>query len=154
MLLKMSITNFGSQGFKLLLSNFSTNVSQKRGNIYVKSTNKNIFCSLLDVKDKKVKASCSLRVPKYENEFNERVSLFKRGILLGQLFGDKATALGYKKISVFLDSGVNKGRKGFIKGLGQKRLKICFIQLLKAYPHNGCRPSKMRRKKVRTKQKI
>ena len=126
---------------------------KKKGNIYIKSTSRNIFCTLMDVEEKKVKTSCSLKVPRYENEFNERVNPFKRGMLLGELFGDKILLLGFREVAVYLDSGINKGRRGFLRGLGKKRIKISFIQLSKAYPHNGCRPSKIRRKKVRTKLK-
>ncbi|CAN0507470.1 unnamed protein product, partial [Phaeothamnion confervicola] len=121
--------------------------------IYIKSTNRNIFCTLMDVEQKKVKTSCSFKVPAYENEFNERENPYKRGMLLGELFGDKTLELGFTEVAIFLDSDINKGRKGFIGGLGKKRIKISFIQLSKAYPHNGCRPSKIRRKKVRTKMK-
>ena len=105
------------------------------------------------MKKKKVKTSCSLRVTEYENEFNERENLFKRGMLLGELFGDKTLDLGFTEVAIYLDSGINKGRKGILKGISQKRIKISFIQLWKGYPHNGCRPSKVRRKKVRTKLK-
>lgn len=136
----------------LSLSNFSTHISPRKGSIYIKSTNKNIFCTLLDTEDNKVKTSCSLRVVKYDNEFNERVNLFKRGILFGQIFGDKILDLGYNDVFIYLNSGINKGRKGVLKGLSQK-IKISFIQLAKTYPHNGCRPSKRARKKVRTKHK-
>ena len=149
--------------FKLQLVNFSTMLKSsqekkkeiyvKRGNVYIRSTNRNIFCVLLDTQDKKVKTSCSLRVPEYENEFNERENLFKRGVLLGELFGDKIEKLGYTEIVVYLDSNINKSRKGVMLGLKKKKVKIPLIQLLKGYPHNGCRPSKVRRKKIRTKPK-
>lgn len=153
MLIKTSIVDSMSSCLKKTFKSFSTENSVKRGNVFVKSTSKNIFCTLMDLKDKKVKTSCSLRVPEYQNEFNERVSLFKRGILLGQLFGDKIIELGYTEVYIYLDCGINKGRKGVVKGMGQKTIKISFIQLLKGYPHNGCRPAKLRRKKVRTKHK-
>lgn len=132
----------------------NVNPKIKQGNIYIKSTRRNIFCTLMDTQDKVIKTSCSLRVPQYENQFNEREDLFKRGILLGELFGDKILELGYNEVSIFLDSGINKGRKGVVRGLGEKKLKISFIQIFKGYPHNGCRPGKVRRKKVRTKLKI
>ena len=105
------------------------------------------------MQDKKVKTSCSLRVPEYENEFNERENVFERGILLGELFGDKVENLGYTEIVVYLDFNINKGRKGVMIGLRKKKVKISLIELLKGYPHNGCRPSKIRRKKIRTKPK-
>ena len=128
-------------------------ILKKKGNIYIKSTNRNIFCTLIGTEDKKVKTSCSIRVPEYNNEFNERENLFKRGVLLGELLGDRIINLGYREVSIHLDSGINKGRKGVIIGLKKKRIKISMIQLSKGYPHNGCRPKKIRRKKIRTKFK-
>ncbi len=159
MLIKSILINLKLKGTKLFFSSFSESKSQiislnKKGNIYIKSTKKNIFCTLMDVQEKKVITSCSLRVPEYVNEFNERENLFKRGKLLGELFGDKILKLGFTEIAIYLDSGINQGRKGFIQGLSKKKIKISFIQLLKAYSHNGCRPSKIRRKKVRTKLKF
>ena len=128
-------------------------LKKKKGNIYIKSTSRNIFCTLIGIEDKKVKTSCSLRVPEYINEFNERENLFKRGILLGEVLGDKIIMLGYKEVAIYLDFDINRGRKGVIIGLKKKRIKISFIQLSKGYSHNGCRPKKIRRKKVRTKFK-
>lgn len=127
------------------------NVLQKKGNIYVKSSVRNVFCTLLDVDTKKVKTSCSLRIVSYKNEHNERESLFKRGILLGELFGDKIIALGYKKVSLYLRSGINIGQKGLIRGLLKKQITVSFVQITKGYSHNGCRPRKIRRKKNRTR---
>lgn len=131
----------------------STDIHKNFGNIYIKSTKKNIFCTLWDPIDKKVRTSCSLKVVKYENEFNERINLFKRGILLGQFMGNKVISLGYKDVAIFLDSGLNKGRKGVLKGLSQSCLNFSFIELYKTCPHNGCRPPKVSRKKIRTKHK-
>lgn len=143
-----------NQSKKPKYNKFSIKVSQKKGNIYINSTRRNIFCSLMDIQEKKIKTSCSLRVTQYNNEFNERENHYKRGILLGKLFGDKILELGYTKVAIFLDSSRNKGRKGVVNGLSQKKIKISFLQLFKGYPHNGCRPGKVRRKKVRTKVKI
>lgn len=130
-----------------------TKNNNKKGSIFIKSTNRNIFCTLLGLEDKKIKTSCSLRVPEYNNEFNERENLFKRGILLGELLGDKINNLGYNEIFVYLNFSINKARKGVLIGLKKKKIKISLIQLSKGYPHNGCRPKKIRRKKVRTKFK-
>ena len=126
---------------------------KKKGNIYMKSTSRNIFCTLMDVRNKKVKTSCTLKVPEYENEFNERVNPYKRGVLLGELFGDKIVDLGFREVSIHLNSGINKGRRGVLIGLSNKRIKISYIRVSKGHPHNGCRPSKIRRKKLRTKLK-
>lgn len=145
---------------KFVFSSFSKAKSEKRrrnknkkGNIYIKSTKRNIFCSLMDFQTKKIKTSCSLKVPAYENEFNEKEKLYDRGVLLGELFGDRVIDLGFRKVAIYLNCGLHKGRRGVLEGLGNKRIKISFIELSKAYPHNGCRPSKIRRKKIRTKAK-
>nr|QWK44612.1 ribosomal protein S11 [Laminaria ephemera] len=127
---------------------------EKKGVILIKSTKRNVFCTLLDIDEKKVKTSCSLRVPAYENEYNERENLYTRGLLLGNLFGDKAIKLGYTEFTIYLGSGINKGRRGVVRGLSKKGIKITFLHLGTRYPHNGCRPVKVRRKKFRTKPKI
>nr|WJW71306.1 ribosomal protein S11 [Macrocystis pyrifera] len=127
---------------------------EKKGIIIIKSTKRNIFCTLMDIDEKKVKTSCSLRVPSYVNEYNERENLYTRGLLLGNLIGDKAINLGYKEFTILLRSGINKGRRGVVKGLSKKKgIKITFLYLSTCYTHNGCRPAKARRKKFRTKPK-
>jgi len=132
-------------------TNSQITTNNKKGYIYLKSTNKNIFCTLIDAQNKKVKTSCSLKVPHYENEFNERINIRKRGILLGELFKKKTLELGFQEVAFFVDSRSIKGRNGFFIGFGKKEIKTSFIRLSKGYPHNGCRPSKKGRKKVRTK---
>nr|ALG63449.1 ribosomal protein S11 [Saccharina sp. ye-C] len=127
---------------------------EKKGIIIIKSTKRNVFCTLMDTAEKKVKTSCSLRVPSYENEYNERENLYTRGLLLGNLFGDKAIRLGYTEFAIFLGSGINKGRRGVVRGLSKKGVKITFLHLGTRASHNGCRPVKVRRKKFRTKPKI
>nr|QWK45033.1 ribosomal protein S11 [Lessoniopsis littoralis] len=127
---------------------------EKKGIILIKSTKRNVFCILMDSQEKKVKTSCSLQVPVYENEYNERENLYTRGLLLGNLFGDKVIELGYTEFMIYLGSGINKGRRGVVRGLNKKGVKITFLHLGTRYPHNGCRPVKVRRKKFRTKPKI
>nr|YP_009549885.1 ribosomal protein S11 [Cladosiphon okamuranus]AYW52599.1 ribosomal protein S11 [Cladosiphon okamuranus] len=165
MLIKSFLMNFSLKQGSFFFSSFSKSKSKilkakspfrrpnKRGSIYIKSTKSNLFCTLMDVKEKKVKTSCSLKVPEYDNEFNEKVNPFKRGKLLGEVFGKKTRELGFTEVGIYLDSNMNQARKGFLQVFGRKKIKISFIQLSKAYPHNGCRPSKVRRKKLRTKVK-
>nr|YP_011008194.1 ribosomal protein S11 [Eisenia bicyclis]WBP70095.1 ribosomal protein S11 [Eisenia bicyclis] len=130
------------------------NNNAKKGIIFIKSTKRNVFCILMDSDEKKIKTSCSLRVPVYENKYNERENLYTRGLLLGNLFGEKVIELGYTEVTIFLGSGINKGRRGVIRGFSKKGIKIVFLYLGTGYPHNGCRPVKVRRKKFRTKSKI
>lgn len=127
----------------------------KKGVVFVKCTKRNVFCTLMDLSDEKVKTSCSLRVPSYVNEYNERENPYVRGVLLGELFGSKIMELGYINLTIFLGSGLNKGRRGFLRGLAHtKSISISCLRLGSGYPHNGCRPSKVRRKKNRTKPKL
>nr|YP_010206427.1 ribosomal protein S11 [Alaria praelonga]UAX19939.1 ribosomal protein S11 [Alaria praelonga] len=147
---KPSLATLEKEG---ILENPNKN-KEKKGVIIIKSTKRNVFCTLMDAKEKKVKTSCSLRVPVYENEYNERENLYTRGLLLGNLFGDKVIQLGYTEFTIYLGSGINKGRRGVVRGLSKKGVKITFLHLGTRYPHNGCRPVKVRRKKFRTKPKI
>ena len=74
---------------------------QKLGSIYINCTKRNIFCTLTDTLSKKVKSSCSLRVPNYKNEFNERENLYTRGLVLGKFFGSKVVSLGYNFVLIY-----------------------------------------------------
>nr|YP_448618.1 ribosomal protein S11 [Fucus vesiculosus]AAR29312.1 ribosomal protein S11 [Fucus vesiculosus] len=125
---------------------------QKLGSIYINCTKRNIFCTLTDTLSKKVKSSCSLRVPNYKNEFNERENLYTRGLVLGKFFGSKVVSLGYKKILLYF-TGSNKGRSGVLRSLSKTGIKIYSTVLITQKAHNGCRPAKNRRKKFRTKVK-
>nr|YP_009154072.1 ribosomal protein S11 [Turbinaria ornata]AJF48259.1 ribosomal protein S11 [Turbinaria ornata] len=122
----------------------------KLGSIYLRCTKRNIFCTLVDCKSNVIKTSCSLRVPHYRNEFNERENLYTRGLLLGKLFGSKIISLGYKKIIVHV-AGTSKGRFGVVRSFSRLGIDIHSIVLITRTAHNGCRPIKRRRKKLRTK---
>ena len=61
----------------------------KLASICINCTKRNVLCTLTDTLSTKVKSSCSLRVPNYKNEFDEREKLYTRGLLLGMFFGSK-----------------------------------------------------------------
>nr|YP_010485667.1 ribosomal protein S11 [Sargassum macrocarpum]YP_010485704.1 ribosomal protein S11 [Sargassum serratifolium]UVW81776.1 ribosomal protein S11 [Sargassum macrocarpum]UVW81813.1 ribosomal protein S11 [Sargassum serratifolium] len=124
--------------------------TEKFGSVYLRCTRRNIFCILADCESNAIKTSCSLRVPDYKNEFNERENLYTRGLLLGKLFGNKIISLGYKKIIVHV-VGTSKGRFGVVRSFSKLGIDIHSIILTTRTGHNGCRPAKRRRKKLRTK---
>nr|YP_010418006.1 ribosomal protein S11 [Sargassum polycystum]YP_010418173.1 ribosomal protein S11 [Sargassum plagiophyllum]AMO66462.1 ribosomal protein S11 [Sargassum polycystum]USF18224.1 ribosomal protein S11 [Sargassum polycystum]USF18391.1 ribosomal protein S11 [Sargassum plagiophyllum] len=124
--------------------------TKKLGSVYLRCTKRNIFCTLVDCKSNIIKTSCSLRVPDYKNEFNERENLYTRGLLLGKLFGNKIISLGYKRIIVHI-MGTSKGRFGVVRSFSKLGIDIHSIALITRTAHNGCRPLKRRRKKLRTK---
>lgn len=124
--------------------------TKKLGSVYLRCTKRNIFCTLVDCKSNVIKTSCSLRVPDYKNEFNERENLYTRGLLLGKLFGNKIISLGYKRIIVYI-VGTSKGRFGVVRSFSKLGIDIHSIALITRTAHNGCRPLKRRRKKLRTK---
>nr|YP_010372555.1 ribosomal protein S11 [Myagropsis myagroides]UPE50192.1 ribosomal protein S11 [Myagropsis myagroides] len=132
---------------RYLNDNTGTN---KLGSVYLRCTKRNIFCVLVDSNSKVIKTSCSLRVPYYKNEFNERENLYTRGLLLGKLFGNKIILLGYKQIIVHI-VGTSKGRFGVVRSFSKLGIDIHSIVLITRTAHNGCRPAKRRRKKLRTK---
>lgn len=122
----------------------------KLGSVYLRCTKRNIFCTLIDCDSNSIKTSCSLRVPYYKNEFNERDNLYTRGLLLGKLFGNKIISLGYKKVIVHV-VGTSKGRFGVIRSFSKLGIDVHSIALVTRTAHNGCRPVKKHRKKLRTK---
>lgn len=133
-------------------SNDYANKKDNLGYIYISCTKRNIFCTLVDSVNKKVKTSCSLRVPPYQNEYNERENIYTRGLLLGKLFAEKVIFFGYNKAVVHV-SGTSKGRSGVVRSLSKTGVDICSMVLSTSTSHNGCRPSKARRKKFRSKVK-
>nr|YP_009058560.1 ribosomal protein S11 [Sargassum hemiphyllum]AIM19583.1 ribosomal protein S11 [Sargassum hemiphyllum]UDY71307.1 ribosomal protein S11 [Sargassum hemiphyllum var. chinense] len=148
-----SVSSFGQKAVKNVLNirylNDNTR-TKKLGSVYLKCTKRNIFCTLVGRESNLIKTSCSLRVPDYKNDFNERVNLYTRGLLLGKLFGNKIISLGYKKIIVHI-AGTNKGRFGVVRSFSKLGIDINSIVLTTKIAHNGCRPIKRRRKKLRTK---
>jgi small subunit ribosomal protein S11 len=63
---------------------------------------------------------------------------------VGELLGEKATAMGVKEVSVVI-SGVGAGRESGIRALSTKGIHIMSIQDKTPVPHNGPRPPKPRR---------
>nr|YP_009050511.1 ribosomal protein S11 [Sargassum fusiforme]AIG23778.1 ribosomal protein S11 [Sargassum fusiforme]QJC59485.1 ribosomal protein S11 [Sargassum fusiforme] len=135
----------------LIVKYFNSNTGTKKlGSVYLRCTKRNIFCTLVDCESNAIKTSCSLKVPDYKNEFNERENLYTRGLLLGKLFGNKIISFGYQKILVHI-AGTSKGRFGVVRSFSKLGIDIYYIVLTTRTAHNGCRPFKRRRRKVRTK---
>jgi len=122
----------------------------KLGSLYIKCTKRNIFCTLMDPLNKKVETSCSLRVPTYDNKYNERDNLYTRAVLLGRLLAQRTINLGYKELIIYL-TGINKGQLAIIRSFSKVEIDIDSIVLATRNAHNGCRPAKVRRKKFRSK---
>ena len=141
----------------LIRDNFKTistkDNNYKLGCVYIRCTKRNIFCVLTDTLTRKVKISCSLKLPGYLNEFNVRENPYTRGLLLGKVFGSKLVSFGYRKIIVYV-MGLSKGRSGVVRSLSKSSVDISSMVLLTCGAHNGCRPIKSRRKKFRTKTQV
>jgi small subunit ribosomal protein S11 len=63
---------------------------------------------------------------------------------VGELLGDKATAMGVKELAVVV-SGVGAGRESAIRAMATKGIHITSIKDTTPVPHNGPRPPKPRR---------
>jgi len=124
--------------------------AKKLGSLFIKCTKRNIFCTLINPFNNKVETSCSLRVPAYDNKYNERDNLYTRAVLLGRFLAQKTIDLGYKELIIYL-TGMNKGQLAIIRSFDKVEIDIDSIVLATRNPHNGCRPSKARRKKFRSK---
>nr|YP_011008333.1 ribosomal protein S11 [Scytothamnus australis]WBP70304.1 ribosomal protein S11 [Scytothamnus australis] len=134
------------------MKNESRLLTQRIGVIYVTCKKRNLYCSLVDATNGKVLTSCSLRVPKYENKYNERENLYIRGLLLGNLFAERVQKLNYSEVFLFL-TGKSRSSSGLLRSFEENAsLKIISITLSTNKPHNGCRPEKVRRVKLRSKK--
>ncbi len=63
---------------------------------------------------------------------------------VGELLGDKATAMGVKELAVVV-AGVGAGRESAIRAIATKGIHITSIKDTTPVPHNGPRPPKARR---------
>ena len=118
----------------------------KFGYVYITSTRRNLFCTIVDFSDKKVKFSCSYGLIKTDSKKLE----YAPGKLLGNLFINKIKTLRYNKIYISL-AGIGAGRIPIINSFRNSGIKVLRVTDITLFPHNGCRPKKLRRKKLRTK---
>ena len=116
------------------------------GYVYITSTKRNLFCTIVDFIDKKVQFSCSYGFVKTDAKFLEYVP----AKLLGQLFVNKIKTLKYNKVYLVL-AGIGSGRISIINSFRNSDIKVLRVTDITLCPHNGCRPKKLRRKKFRTK---
>lgn len=63
---------------------------------------------------------------------------------VGELIGDRATAMGVKEVSVVV-TGVGAGRESSIRAFSTKGIQITGIKDMTPVPHNGPRAPKARR---------
>lgn len=63
---------------------------------------------------------------------------------VGEIIGEKATAMGVKEVEVFV-KGVGPGREAALRSFAGKGIQISAIHDVTPVPHNGPRPPKPRR---------
>lgn len=123
-------------------------ISNKSGILYIVSTKRNIKCSFVDPIEKKVKTSCSIGIIKIDNK--NLITDYERAIEMGAYIAQKIQNFKYNKLSIIV-RGLGVNRKAVIVGLERFGFAIDKFIDLTFLPHNGCRSSKVRRKKNRTK---
>lgn len=64
--------------------------------------------------------------------------------ITAEMIGVKAHEIGVRSLNIKI-KGFGKGREASIKGLRAAGLLITTLQDVTPIPHNGCRPSKLRR---------
>lgn len=125
-----------------------SDISCKSGILYIVSTKRNIKCSFVDPIEKKVKTSCSIGIIKTDNK--NLITDYERAIEMGGYIAQKIQNFKYNRISVAI-RGLGVNRKAVIVGLERFGFIVDKFIDLTFLPHNGCRSSKVRRKKNRTK---
>lgn len=113
--------------------------------VYICSTKRNTFYSLIDMYDRKVKVSLSagdIKPSKKNSYLNVK--------LLAQVFVQRVLELKYRNLS-FVLRGLGFGRGAALNAFKNSGLCIDSVTDTTLTPHNGCRPVKIRRKKLRTR---
>lgn len=118
--------------------------SIKKGLICIRATKRNVLFSLIDAKDKKVKMSSSLGCIEQKGANYASVRVFS------ETFTRKIIENGYTDISVIF-RGLGVTRIALIHAIRDYSLRLNSIRDETLSSHNGCRPPKKRRKKVRTR---
>ncbi|CAL8412664.1 unnamed protein product [Dictyota dichotoma] len=120
----------------------------KKGLICVRTTKRNVLISLIDINEKKVKLSSSLGCLKGTG-FDKRAN-YASVRAFSEIFTRKIQELGYTDVSLML-RGLGVSRVALIHVIRDYNLKLNRITDETLSSHNGCRPSKQRRKKIRTR---
>lgn len=119
--------------------------SEKRAYVYMKSNKRNLFCTITDISDKKIKFSCSYGSIKLEHKTGYAIAK-----LLGHLVTNKLKELKYNVVLIILN-GLGSGRMPVLNNFRNSNIKVLSVKDITIAPHNGCRLKKLRRKKSRTK---
>lgn len=122
--------------------------SIKKGLICIRTTKRNVLFSLIDLNEKKVKLSSSLGCVKY-NGVDKRAN-YSSVRAFSEFFTLKIQELGYTDVSILL-RGLGVTRVALIHVLRDYNLRLSKIKDETLSSHNGCRPPKLRRKKIRTR---
>jgi len=121
---------------------------KKRGLICIRTTKRNVLFSLVDVDRSRVKLSSSLGCVKYGGV--DRKANYASVRAFSEFFTRKIIEFGYTDISIIF-RGLGVTRVALIHVIRDYNLRINGIKDETLSSHNGCRPPKQRRKKVRTR---
>lgn len=112
-----------------------------QGLIYLKASMSNTIITLTDLKGKVISMrSCGALGFKGKKKRSTKVAIEST---IDSLLS-KIRELGWKKVFLFL-SGFAKGRFLIISCLKNAGLKTSLVRDITPFPHNGCRPKKLRR---------
>lgn len=122
--------------------------SVKKGLICIRTTKRNVLFSLIDINKRKVMLSSSLGCVKYD--VVDKKANYASVKLFSEIFTKKIQELGYTDISIML-RGLGIARVALIHVIRDYNLRLNKIKDETLSSHNGCRPRKQRRKKIRTR---
>lgn len=122
--------------------------SIKKGLIFIRATKRNVLFSLVDADESKVKLSSSLGCVK-SGGVSKKVN-YASIRAFSEFFTRKIIESGYTDISIIF-RGLGITRVALIHVIRDSSLRLNRIKDETLSSHNGCRPPKQRRKKVRTR---
>lgn len=124
--------------------------TSKTGILYLRCTRRNVFCTLVDSEEKRVKFSCSLGVSGVSHQALDFKNNYMKSKLLSQYFIQKVKGFSIGRLRI-VTCGLSVGRATLLNTIRNSSLQIISIEDSTLAPHNGCRGPKQRRKKSRTK---
>ena len=135
---KPKFRTFVGEKYKYFL--FNKKISIVHGIIHLKFTSNNTIATLTDLEGN-IKACYSAGLLGFKG--SKKSTKYAKDYIIEQL-ARQAVALGYLRVNLHFN-GKRVSKRKFTKMLHKFKIKIVTITDLTGIPHNGCRPSKIRR---------
>lgn len=112
----------------------------KKGRVYIKASYNNTLITLTDSEGNVVFWTSAGKVGFKGTKKGTPFAATK----IAEFAADRINKIGIEEVEVFI-KGVGQGRESALRSLASRGVNIVSIKDVTPIPHNGCRPSKVRR---------